>query len=228
MISTNYYICRMKTETIISIDTETGGLFASKNPLLQVGMGIYTFNPETLKASTVCEREWTLKPSQFPGTVVDPQALVVNKLDMAKLEADGLDTATVSEEIMKLISEQTTGWISILGQNFIFDQKFLRKYLTKEAFRTIDQYGKIELMNLTRAYNLMTMPEMAANPGRDLGSLCKRLNIANDAAHTALSDARATFQVYVAMLRNFRAAGHALQEVKLHAGPPLADLVKGL
>ena len=60
---------------IISIDTETAGLYASKNPILQIGMGIYELDAETLQYETLAEGEWNFNPSQFADKIIDKHAV---------------------------------------------------------------------------------------------------------------------------------------------------------
>ena len=72
---------------IISIDTETAGLRASKNPILQIGMGIYELDADTLQYETLAEGEWNFKPSQFTDKTIDPYAVEeVNHLNLEELE----------------------------------------------------------------------------------------------------------------------------------------------
>lgn len=206
----------MSIQTFISVDTETGGLFPDKNPLLSVGMGVYALDPATLTYTAVSENEWTLKPSQFSGTSIDPQALTTNKLDVAALERDGYLASDVAANICSVLDKarKAGGRIHVLGQNYAFDRGFLHKYIPDPAFHMLDINPQVDLMTLSSAYNSLVCPDWDHPPSKGLGSMCSRLGVTNENAHTALADAKATFLCYVAIQKKLREIGRIVQITK--------------
>ena len=94
---------------IISIDTETGGLYANKNPILQIGMAIYELDAETLQFEQLAEGEWNFKPSQFADKVVDPHSVEeVNHLNLEELEKTGLLVSEVEEHMTTMLTNTNT------------------------------------------------------------------------------------------------------------------------
>jgi len=202
----------MAVHTYLSIDTETGGLSPDKNPLLQVGFGIYALDDATLQYTTAFEGEWIFKPSQFPGTEMDATALKVNGLDPEVLERDGCmveDVGKVLEEQLKLHEVH-----NILGQNLRFDLGFLRKYLPATTVLALDSLRYKDLMDVSTDYNMMVCDDWDNMPSRSLGAMAPRLGVKNEHAHTALSDARTTFMCMVEMFKRFRMMSSILNTVK--------------
>ena len=210
------YIWYMSTKIIISVDTETGGLFPDKHPLLQIGMGIYVIDMSTLAYTAYRECEWNLKPSQFTadGTrTLDPEAMKINHLDQEALERDGFMVSEVSRSIRELLvqARKECGRLSVLGQNYTFDRGFLHEYLPADTFADLDLNQQIDLLTLSGAYNSIVSTDWDNPPSRSLGNMCRRLGVTNDDAHTALSDARATFLCYVALQKKFREVGRIIE-----------------
>lgn len=209
----------MSIQTFISVDTETGGLFPDSNPLLSVGIGVYALDPATLVYTTVSENEWTLKPSQFPDAVIDIEALRKNGLDPEKLERDGYLASNVATNICNVLDQakQAGGRFHVLGQNYAFDRGFLHRYIPDPAFHRLDINVQVDLMTLSAAYNSIVCPDWDHPPTRSLGSMCARLGVTNEKAHSALADARATFLCYVALQKKFREIGRIVQITKDNA-----------
>lgn len=206
----------MSIQTFISVDTETGGLFPDQNPLLSVGIGVYALDPATLAYTTVSENEWALKPSQFQGVVADPEALHTNQLVLEALERDGYLATDVAANICAVLdkAKQAGGRFHILGQNYAFDRGFLHKYIPDPAFHRLDINIQVDLMTVSAAYNSIVCPDWDHPPSRNLGSMCARLGVINEKAHSALADARATFLCYVALQKKFREIGRIVQITK--------------
>lgn len=202
----------MSIKTYLSIDTETGGLDCTKHPLLQIGVGIYALDDGTLQYTTVAECEWTLKPSQFTGVAPEPEALAVNKLNLRELEENGISRDEASDNLVKLIDSSSPD--IVLGQNLPFDMGFLRRYLVPECFMKLDSIRHKDLLDTSEAYNFLTWDNSDLYPSRSLGKMCPRLGVPNVSAHTALSDARATFLCLVAMFKKFRKANKVLRYIR--------------
>lgn len=206
----------MSIQTFISVDTETGGLLPRLNPLLSVGIGVYALDPVTLNYTTVSENEWRLRPSQFPDTTVDSIAIQTNHLDIETLERDGYLAGDVAENICNVLDQakRSGGRFHVLGQNYVFDRGFLRRYIPEPAFHRLDLNLQVDLMTVYQAYLALVTPDWSQMPSKSLAHICKRLGVQNENAHAALADAKATFQCYVAIQKNLRKAGRIVQHAK--------------
>ena len=202
---------------ISSIDTETGGLYANKNPILQIGMAIYELDAETLQFEQLAEGEWNFKPSQFADKVVDPHSVEeVNHLNLEELEKNGLLVSEVEEQMAAMLANANPKgwWSTVIGHNFRFDKKFIQVYMKDfyrhqlDSFRFDDTIQMIDLLFDT------TGIEPDKWPDRKLPTICKLLGVTNDKAHTALSDAKATFLVYVGIRKKLREVGCAMQAIR--------------
>ena len=175
-----------KTENNFAfIDVETTGLNAEVHEIIEVGVVISDndFN-------VVSEFEIKIKPENIE--TADPTALRVNKYN----EEDWQNSVSLAEAIQTL-SEKTADCIMV-GHNVSFDSLFLEK-----AFR------KLNIPNKMFYYKLDTLSIAFAVGANDpdinhlsLHSLCEHFGIENKKAHTALSDARATFELFKKLLHN--------------------------
>jgi len=105
-------------------------------------------------------------------------------------------------------------WTTVIGHNFRFDKKFIQVYMKDfyrhqlDSFRFDDTIQMIDLLFDT------TGIEPDKWPDRKLPTICKLLGVTNDKAHTALSDAKATFLVYVGIRKKLREIGCAMQAIR--------------
>ena len=202
---------------IISIDTETAGLYASKNPILQIGMGIYELDAETLHYETLAEGEWNFKPSQFADKIIDPHSVEeVNHLNLEELEKDGLLVSEVEEKMTAMLAEHTNKalWTTVIGHNFKFDKKFIQVYMKDFYRHQLDSFRFDDTIQLLDLLYEASGLEPDKWPDRKLPTICKLLGVTNDHAHTALSDAKATFLVYVGIRKKLRKIGCAMQAIR--------------
>ena len=202
---------------IISIDTETAGLYASTNPILQIGMGIYELDAETLQYETLSEGEWNFKPSQFADKVVDPHSVEeVNHLNLDELEKNGLLVSEVEEKMTAILAEHTNKgfWTTVIGHNFRFDKKFIQVYMKDFYRHQLDSFRFDDTIQLIDLLYEASGLEPDKWPTRKLNKVCEILGVTNDNAHTALSDAKATFLVYVGIRKKLREVGCAMQAIR--------------
>lgn len=202
---------------IISIDTETAGLYASKNPILQIGMGIYELDAETLQYETLAEGEWDFKPSQFTDKTIDPHAVEeVNHLNLEELEKAGLLVSEVEEKMTAMLAEHTNKgfWTTVIGHNFRFDKKFIQVYMKDFYRHQLDSFRFDDTIQLIDLLYEASGLEPDKWPTRKLNKVCEILGVTNDNAHTALSDAKATFLVYVGIRKKLREVGCAMQAIR--------------
>jgi len=195
----------MSKELYIAIDTETGGLDHSINPLLQVGAYVAMLDKDTMEASFIAQGEWNIKPSQYSGKEFDPKALAVNGLNLEILEATGLTLEEVGDALYNLVSSAKDATkpdkTYILGQNLKFDFRFMQAYLPAKTMAYLERFLQKELMDKSEDYHLVTTPEPGVERSTSLGAMANELNIVNERAHTSLSDAKTTFEVLVELDR---------------------------
>lgn len=206
---------------IISIDTETAGLYASKNPILQIGMGIYELDIDTLQYETLAEGEWTFKPSQFTDKEIDMHAVEeVNHLNLEELEKNGLLVSEVEEQMTKMLAEHTSRefWTTVIGHNFQFDKKFIQVYMKDFYHKQLDSFRFDDTMQLVELLYETSGKEPDQWPSHKLNTVCDILGVSNERAHTALADAKATFQCYVSIRRKLREIGCAMQAIRSSQG----------
>lgn len=202
---------------IISIDTETAGLYASKNPILQIGMGIYELDAETLQYETLAEGEWNFKPSQFADKIIDKHAVEdINHLNLEELENTGLLVSEVEEKMTAILAEHANKgfWTTVIGHNFKFDKKFIQIYMKDFYRHQLDSFRFDDTIQLLDLLYEASGLEPDKWPDRRLNTVCEILGVTNDKAHTALSDAKATFLVYVGIRKKLREVGCAMQAIR--------------
>ncbi len=180
----------MKQHNLAFVDIETTGLNPDKHEIIQIGCIIarQEWSSKGLILEHLDEFELKIKPERI--TDADPQALRVNGYEPAEWVF-----AYTLPEAMKLFAEKTKGSIFV-AHNACFDFGFIDK-----AFRIT------EIENTMHYHKLDTISMAFAKFGHDdtldrfsLRNLCQHFNIENKNAHTALSDARALYQVYEKMM----------------------------
>ena len=166
------------------IDVETTGLDAEVHEIIEIGLVIADndFN-------VVSEFEVKIKPEHIE--TADPVALRVNKYN-----EDDWEGAVTRTEALQVLSAKAVDCIMV-GHNVSFDSLFLEK-----AFR------RLNIPNKMFYYKLDTLSIAFAVGANDpdiehlsLHSLCEHFCIENKNAHTALSDARATFELFKKLMK---------------------------
>lgn len=179
----------------VVIDTETGGLDATKHALLSVAM----WSPSGPADIFLMK----------PFGKVEPDAIKINKLDVAKCAKEGLSCGQAAERIMHFIGRRP-----VVGQNIAFDMSFLasRVFGIKAGSPAVRLFDSIRLYDTHNIFRSMhTEPsrlfELAAFYGVDIG----------DSYHDALFDAEVTGRVYLQMREEIATRRcddlHALAEV---------------
>ena len=213
----------MSQELYITIDTETGGFNQQVNPLLQVGMHAALLDTDNMTAVTISSTEWNVKPSQFINKIIEPEALSVNQLKLEQLEETGMLIGNLGDsmrnEIMKAIDfagHKTHKYL--LGQNLAFDLRFLREYLPSTAVGLLYSFRFRELMDKVEDYHIVS-----PGPARSssLSAVSAELGIVNESAHTALSDAKTTFECMLELNRRFKEFSKAISSGQSSSSDPV-------
>lgn len=193
----------MKKANYIVFDTETGGLDAEKNPILEIALITFDNN-----FKEVMRYETYIKP--YDDLFIDPQALAANGIKMRNVEAEGLSKSEAVKTLAEYFKKSMGGNHPslkpvILGHNIPFDIRFMERLFrgSKTPFNTLiadvfmDTMGDakrawptIESLNLTRC--------------------CEEAGIKLIGAHRAMPDVLATMQLFEFFTMKFRSSGKAV------------------
>jgi DNA polymerase III epsilon subunit family exonuclease len=181
----------MKTHNLAFIDVETSGLDVDRHEIIELGCVLVRQIPQDGQGSrleVVEEFEYRIFPEHLEDA--DPESLMINGFT-AERWADAIPL----EVAMEKFSEKVRG-ASFVAHNVSFDLAFVEKAFKKSGVKNLMHYHKIDTISLAFAI-LYHNPEVQKF---SLRALCEYFEIKNENAHTALSDARATFEVYKKLL----------------------------
>ena len=169
----------MRKHNLAFIDIETTGLNLIKNEIIEIGCVITTPDLKVIE-----EFELKIKPQHIENA--EPAALKVNRYDPSDWrEAHALEKA------MKIFSKKVKDCIMV-GHNVAFDAGFLEHAFAQTGISNSLHYHKLDTVSIAWA-KLHREPDLEHFSLRELGA---RFGIVNERAHTALSDARATCELY--------------------------------
>ena len=169
----------MRKHNLAFIDIETTGLNLLQHEILEIGCVLTTPDLEMLE-----EFELKIKPEKIENA--DPIALKVNHYNPKDWQK-----ATTLAKAMKIFSEKVKDCIMV-GHNVSFDAGFLEYAFAQTGIGNTMHYHKLDTISIAWA-------KLHKNPDLEhfsLRELCLRFDIKNEHAHTALSDARATYELY--------------------------------
>ena len=183
---------------LLVIDTETGGLDPAVHSILSLGATVYPYAPGDPEFSVL------VKETPF---VVDAGALGVNKISLVEHHAGADDPAAAWFKFMDFVQtvsnlERLFGKFVLAGHNVPFDIGFLRR-----LHRLAGDTRPFDSLFSHRFEDTMTIGRFLARCGAPikrfgLADLLEFFGLKNEAAHTALADARATAQLYGAMIES--------------------------
>lgn len=169
----------MRKHNLAFVDIETTGLDILKHEIVAIGCVITTSDLEILE-----EFELKIKPEHIENA--DPVALKVNKYN----EEDWAFAYSLPEA-MQILSDKIKDCIMV-GQNVAFDSSFLDYNFLKTNIQNTFHYHRLDTISI--AWSKFHNDESFIH--FSLREMCKYFDIKNENAHTALSDARATFELY--------------------------------
>jgi len=169
----------MRKNNLAFVDIETSGLNIIKHEILEIGCIITTPELEIIE-----EFELKIKPEHISDA--DPISLKINRYE----ESDWVSAGTLPEAL-KIFSEKAKDCIMV-GQNVAFDSEFLDYAFAKNKIKNTMHYHRLDTISVAWA-KLHRDPEITHFSLREM---CVKFGIKNERSHTALSDARATFELY--------------------------------
>jgi len=169
----------MRKHNLAFIDIETTGLNMIEHEIIEIGCVVVDQNLEILE-----EFELKIKPEHIENA--DKIALKINHYNKADWEF-----GYSLKDAMEVFSEKVKDCIMV-GQNVAFDSGFLEYNLAKLKSPNTMHYHKLDTISIAWA-KLHRKPDL---DHFSLREMCKRFDIKNENAHSALSDARATFELY--------------------------------
>lgn len=169
----------MRKHNLAFIDIETTGMNMQKHEVLEIGGVVTDYRLQVLE-----EFEIKIKPENLKEA--DKTSLKINHYN-----AKDWRTAYSLERGMEIFSEKVKDCIMI-GQNVAFDSSFLEYAFIKTGIKNPMHYHRLDTISLAWA-KLHREPDLNHFSLREM---CKRFNIQNENPHSALSDARATYELY--------------------------------
>ena len=177
----------MQTPDLVFVDTETTGLdpFATEVIEIAVVRVRQEWAGGQKPVFTVVD-EWSSKIKPTHIETANPASLRINGYT-----PDMWVDALQAEEVFKTFAEKTAGAIMV-AHNVAFDAEFIGRNFHKYKIENKMHYHRLDTVSMAYA-QLQNIPEM---PRYSLGELCKYFGITNERQHSALSDARACFEIF--------------------------------
>lgn len=181
----------MKTHNLAFIDLETTGLLLKRHEIIEIGCIVarQMFDENGVaRLEIVAEKEWKVRPEHIE--TADVKGLSINGYDK-----EAWKDAVSLREALTGLSEMTKSAIMV-GHNVAFDWAFLEKAFEETGMKDRMHYHRLDTIPIAFAklYNIPDVQKFS------LKELCVYYGIENKKAHTALSDARATYELYCKLM----------------------------
>ncbi|KKQ35313.1 MAG: Exonuclease RNase T and DNA polymerase III [Candidatus Nomurabacteria bacterium GW2011_GWB1_37_5] len=176
---------QLKKQNLAFIDVETTGLDPDKHEVIELGCVLISqnWNGNKPEFEVLEEIEFKIKPEHIENA--EPVALRINGYDPAAWVF-----AYDLKQAMEVFGKKTADAIMI-GHNVCFDYGFVDKAFKKSGVENKMHYHKLDTISIAFA--------KLHNGEADkfsLNYLCNFFKVENKKAHSALSDARATYEIY--------------------------------
>jgi len=180
----------MKKAFYVVLDTETGGLKAKENPILEIAIVVLD-----TKLKEVLRYETYIRP--YGGLYIDPRALKANGIKVSEVERSGISKKEAQKNIVSVFKQAMGGSSHpsrkpiVVGHNINFDINFLVEFFedSKWDFKDLVSDVIIDTMaDAKRAY-----PDA---PHITLSACCEMSGIKLINAHRAMPDTLATADLF--------------------------------
>lgn len=179
----------MKNKTLAFLDIETTGTNFMKHEIIEIGCVIAKEQPDgTYKI--IDEIDLKVHPTRIEDA--EQQALRVNGYDPAMW----MFSAYSLKDALTMLAEKVQGAVMV-AQNVTFDWSFLGKAFHDTGVADPFFYAKMDTISMA----FVKLKHEDDISRLTLHALCEYFGIKNDRAHTALADARATFEVFEKMMQ---------------------------
>lgn len=185
----------------LATDTETGGLFENKNPILTLYMAVVGED-----FGIIDEIDLAIKP-EAPFDEITPEAMNINKIDLAKHieRPDILTRDQANVKIKEFLKKNKPKGVKLkpLGHNLGFDKRMIQaQILSPQEWNELLHYSEMDTKMLGDALKKAGWlpPEIGT-----LDSLIKHFSINQLGAHNARNDTLMTVEAYrnlIGMLRS--------------------------
>jgi|ERR1035437_1212064 DNA polymerase III epsilon subunit family exonuclease len=169
----------MRKHNFAFIDIETTGLNLALHEIIEIGCVLTTPDLKVIE-----EFELKIKPERILDA--DPVSLKISHYNEKEWES-----AYDFKKAMNFFLGKVKDCLMV-GHNVAFDAGFLEYAFNKMQIANTMHYHKLDTISIAWA-KLHRDPKLEHFSLREL---CVRFDIKNERAHTALSDARATFELY--------------------------------
>lgn len=177
------------------LDTETSGLDPDRHGVLEVG--VYVVTPEF---QFVRQYEALINPDSYSHCDIDPEAMAVNGLSLARLRGEGRSARAVALELGEILSET-----AVCGHSVTFDWEMLRGMFRRaQAPVPVVDYQKLDTKSL-----MWPLKEQGLVKSLKLSDAAAALGLDRTVEHRALADAKRSCQLAQVLLRGLKFEGPA-------------------
>jgi DNA polymerase III epsilon subunit family exonuclease len=173
----------MRKHNFVFVDIEATGMNPLRHEIIEIGCVLTTSELEILE-----EFEIKIKPDHIE--TADPVSLKVNQYH----EKDWEGAMSILEGLQLFLKKVKNA--IMVGHNVAFDAGFLEYNFYKLGLTNTMHYHKLDTVSMAWA-------KLHSDPNLDhfsLHELSTRFGIKNERAHSALPDARTTYELYKKLL----------------------------
>ena len=177
---------------ILFIDFETGGLDPQKHSALTIGLAAY------VDGEVLGWEEHSIKLDTYQ---VEPFAMSVNGINLAQFTEGGRTPEEITQAIKDFVARFDLGQPTVGGHNVGFDLGFLKQVVP--TYREFLSYRSVDTHSVAQALRDAGMLDIP-NLGLKHLAAFYGVELNENQHHTSGFDARATAQVYGAMVKALR------------------------
>jgi DNA polymerase III epsilon subunit family exonuclease len=174
----------MNHTKFVALDIETTGLDIRDHEVIQIGCVLFSYNEKKGIYVVDDEIEINIKPSHIE--TANKTSLKINKYN----DTDWVDAVSLKKGLQKLMRKVKDR--VMVAHNASFDYHFLDLACKTQDVPNTLHYHILDTLSMAYATLHHTDAKQLS-----LRYLCDYFKIENKKAHTALSDARATYELFV-------------------------------